>query len=98
MCLRPLRCIGLGLVALGAFADFGVTVGGEGRFSPPGQALKMWTSLTLRPFSSGGLAQVARTLRLTSSIHLDKEGRADYIIKMTRHGHPNSILLVKLMV
>lgn len=70
-CRRLLRCIGLGLVALGALAGFGVTVGAEGRFSPPGQALKTWTSLTLRPLSSGGLAQVARTFRLTFSIHLD---------------------------
>lgn len=72
-CRRPLRCIGLGLVALGALAGFGVAVGGEGRLSPPGQALKTWTSFTLRPVSSGGLAQVARTFRLTFSIHLDED-------------------------
>ncbi len=80
-CRRLLRCIGLGLVALGALAGFWVTVGGEGRLSPPGQALKMWTSLTLRPLSSGGLAQVARTFRLTFSIHLDEEERSKYFIK-----------------
>ena len=73
----PLRCIGLGLVALGALAGFGVTVGGEGRLSPPGQALKTWTSFTRRPISSGGFAHVARTFRFTFSIHL---GRKYHII------------------
>lgn len=53
-CWWPLRCIGFGLVALGAFAGFGVAGGAEGRLSPPGQALNTWTSLTLRPLSSGG--------------------------------------------
>lgn len=72
-CRKPLRCIGLGLVALGALRGFGLTVGTAGRLFPPGQALKMWTSLTLRPLTSGGLAQVARTLRLTFSIHLNEE-------------------------
>lgn len=74
-CRRALRCIGLGFVALGALAGFEVTVGVEGRLSPPGQALKTWTSFTLRPLSSGGLAQVARTFRLTFSIHLGEEKR-----------------------
>lgn len=80
-CRRALRCIGLGFVALGALAGFGVTVGAEGRLSPPGQALKTWTSLTLRPLSSGGLAQVARTFRLTFSIHLDEEERPYFKIE-----------------
>lgn len=79
-CRRLLRWFGLGLVALGALAGFGVTVGIEGRLSPPGQALKTWTSLTLRPLSSGGLAQVARTFRLTFSIHLDLEEKFTYFI------------------
>lgn len=93
-CRRPLRCIGLGLVALGALAGFGV--GAAGRLSPPGQALKTWTSLTLRPLSSGGLAQVARTFRLTFSIHLEKEERGYYFIKnsektiSTRGSYSNS--------
>lgn len=78
-CRWPLRCIGLGLVALGAFAGFEVTAGAEGRLSPPGQALNPWTSLTLRPRNSGGLAQVARTFRLTFSIHLDKKKRSKLV-------------------
>lgn len=69
--ILALKCFGLGLVDFGTLASFGVMVGVEGRPSPPGQALKMWTSLTLRPLSSGGFAQVARTFRLTFSIHLD---------------------------
>lgn len=70
-CRRAFRCIGLGLFALGALAGFGVTLGAAGRLSPPGQARKTWTSLTLRPFSSGGFAQVARTFRLTLPIQLE---------------------------
>lgn len=77
----PLRCIGFGLVALGAFASFGVAVGAGGRLSPPGQTLKTWTSLTLRPLNSGGLAQVARTFRLTFSIHLEEQKRSNPFIK-----------------
>lgn len=80
-CWYPLRCIGFGLVALGAFASFGVAVGAGGSLSPPGQTLKTWTSLTLRPLSSGGLAQVARTFRLTFSIHLEEEKRSNPIVK-----------------
>lgn len=47
--------------------------GAVGRVSPPGHTRKTWTSLILRPFISGGLAQVALTFRLTFSIHLHKE-------------------------
>ena len=79
-----LRCAGFGLVVLGVFEVFRPRVGEVGRLPPPGQALKMWTSFTRRPRISGGLAQVARTFRLTFSIHLGekKQINMDIIINV----------------
>lgn len=72
-----LRCTGLGLFAFGALAGLvGAGAGAVGRLCPPGHALKTWTSLTLRPLSSGGLAQVALTFRFTFSIQLQEEGES----------------------
>ena len=75
-----LRCAGFGLVILGVLEVLGPSVGEYSRLSPPGQALKMWTSFTRRPRISGGLAQVARTFRLTFSIHLGGQGERNILM------------------